>query len=141
MLMHGGVARAFGGAGAAEGDASGELGFLQLAVSGLVGAGHDVSRRGTDRGTIEVETNAADQLVDMLFGETSVGASRASFNAGKTRIDAAADRIGLADMLRMGMEQGADRGHRKFLYFSNADVLEFNPNTGDWFLARIWNRH
>jgi len=117
MLMHGGMARTFGRAGAAEGDAGGELGFLQLAMSGLVGAGHDVSRCGTDRSAIEVEANAADQFVDMLFRETRIGASRAGFNAGKTRIDAAADRIGLADMLRVGMEQGADRSHRKFLYF------------------------
>lgn len=115
MLMHDRVARAFCGAGTAKGDAGRELRFLQLPMPCLVGAGHDMSRCGTDRCAIEIEANAVDQLLDMLFGKARIGAGRAGFHARKTGIDTEADGVGLTDMLRMRMEQGANRGHRAVL--------------------------
>jgi len=111
MLMHCSVTPAFGGASAAECDAGGELGFLKLAMPGLVGTGDDMSGRGTDRRAIEIEPDARDQFLDVLFRQACIGASGAGFNTVEAGIDAVADGVSLTDMLRMRMEQGADRGH------------------------------
>ena len=115
MLMHRRMARAFRSAGTAEGDTGRELRFLQLAMPGFVGAGDDMSRCGTDRRAIEIKANTGDQSLDMFFRKARVGAGGAHLDTGKTRIDAAADSVGLTDLLRVRMEQGANRGHRAIL--------------------------
>ena len=112
MLVHGGVPRTFGGTGTAKGDAGGELGFLKLAMTGLVGPGDDMAGGGANRRAVEIETNAGDQFFDMLFRKAGIGAGGAGLNTGETGVDATTDRARLADLLRVRMKQGADRGHR-----------------------------
>jgi len=112
MLVHGGVARTFGGTGTAKGDAGGELGFLKLAMTGLVGPSDDMAGGGANGCAVEIETNAGDQFFDMLFRKTCIGAGGAGLDAGEAGIDATTDRAGLTDLLRVRVKQGADRGHR-----------------------------
>src|SRR5581483_6021415 len=76
-----GMARTFGGAGAAKSDAGGELRFQRLPVAGFIGARDHASGRGADGGAIEVEPNAGNQRLDMALGETSVRAGGAGLAA------------------------------------------------------------
>jgi hypothetical protein len=116
MPVHVGVALAFRGAGAREGDAGRELRFEKLTVPDLVGAGQDADGRGADRGAIVIEANAGDQAFDMLFGEAGVGAGGTGFDAGGACLDALAYRIGVTGALRMRPEHGSDGngGHEYF---------------------------
>jgi hypothetical protein len=88
-----GVTIAFRCAGAAEGDARRQLGFKRLAISRLVGPGHDTARCSAHRSTIQVLPNAGKQALDVLFRKTSIGASGAGFDAERARINAGRDRF------------------------------------------------
>ena len=105
------MARAFRTAGAAKGDAGRELRFLQLPMPGLVGAGDDMSRCGTDRCTIEIEANAVDQPLDMLFGKTRIGAGEAGLYAGEARLYAALDGVHFRRLARMRLQHCQDMMH------------------------------
>ncbi|HWV53892.1 hypothetical protein [Pseudorhodoplanes sp.] len=98
----------FGATGTGEGDARRELRFEKLPVADLVGARHDTAGGGADRGAIMIEPDTGDQPIDVLFGEACIGAGGTGFDAGKTGIDAAADRIGVTGLFRMRAEHGAD---------------------------------
>lgn len=108
MLVHLGMTLTFGRAGSCEGDAGGQLRFKELPVANLVGARENAACRGTDRGAIVVEADACDQPTDVLLGETGVGTGRARFDAGKASLDAAADGVGMAWLLRMSVEHVSD---------------------------------
>jgi hypothetical protein len=101
---------------ARESDAGGELRFQKLTVSDLVGAGQNAAGRCADCCAILVETDAGYQSLDMLLGETGVGARRAGLYAPETRIDATAQGIGVARLLRMRAEHrsNSEGGHGGF---------------------------
>lgn len=96
MLVHGCMPLAFRRASAAKRDAGGELSFKKLPVPNFVGPGHDRGGGSANRGAIEVEANASDQSIDVLFGKAGVGAGGAYFQAGETGIDTLAQNIGVA---------------------------------------------
>jgi hypothetical protein len=102
------MALALGGAGARESDACCELCFEELPVADLVGARQDASGRGADGGAIVIEPDAGDQPLHVLLGETGIGTGGAGLHASKTGIDASAERIGVARLLRMRAEHGSN---------------------------------
>ena len=73
------VAVTFRGAGAAKGNAGGELSLERLPISCLIRPRHHASRRGAHGRAIKVEADAGDQAFDMLFGQTGVRAGGAGF--------------------------------------------------------------
>jgi hypothetical protein len=116
MLVQFGMALTFGRTGAGESDTGGELRFQKLPVPDFVGAGQNASGRCADRGTIVVETDTGYQSVNMLLGETGVGARRAGLYAPVTGVDATAQGIGVARLFRMRAEHRSDSdgGHGDF---------------------------
>lgn len=116
MLVQFGMALTFGGTRARESDAGGELRFQKLPVADFVGAGQNAAGRCADRGAIVVETDTGYQSVNMLLGETGVGARRAGLYAPITGIDATAQGIGVARLFRVRAEHRSDSdgGHGGF---------------------------
>ena len=110
MLVHG-MTFAFGGAGAAESDAGGELRFVQLTMPRLVRARDDIAGGVAGGSAIEIEPDAGDELFDMAFRKAGIGAGGAGLYAGETGVDAAAQHVGMARAFRMGTQHGADGGH------------------------------
>jgi hypothetical protein len=108
MLVHVGVTLTFRRTGARKGNAGGELRFQELPVTDLVGPRQNAAGGGTNRSAILIEPYTGDQPLDMLFGETGIGAGRAGLDTGKARFDASADRIGMARLLRVRAEHGSD---------------------------------
>src|SRR5215213_4842676 len=111
MLVLVGMTSALAGAGAAEGDASRQLGFQRLPVSGLVGARHDTAGGSANRGAIQIEPDAGDQGFDVLFRQAGVGAGGAGLQAERAGVDACSNGIGVSRMFGMGSEHGAHDGH------------------------------
>lgn len=108
MLVHVSMAQTLGGTGPCEGDACGQLRFQKLPVTDLVGPRQDTAGRGADSCAIVIEADTGNQPLDMLLGKTGIGAGGAGFYTTETRVDAAADRIGMARLLRMRTEHGSD---------------------------------
>ncbi|MFN3348632.1 hypothetical protein [Pseudorhodoplanes sp.] len=108
MFVRGSMTLAFYGAGARERDAGRELGFQKLTVPDLVGARQDASGRGANRRAILVEPDAHDHAVDMFLRKARIGAGRADFHAVETGLDAAAEGVGMARLLRVRLEHGSD---------------------------------
>ena len=108
MLVLVGMTRALAGAGAAEGDASRQLGFQRLPVSGLVGARHDTAGGSANRGAIQIEPDARDQMRDIALGQTRVGAGGARFHAAEAGVDAATHGVRMCWLFGVGAEHGAD---------------------------------
>src|SRR5689334_4089034 len=135
MAMHLGVAAALVGAGAAERDAVGELGFEQLAVSGLVGTRHDAASGAADGGAVEVETDAGDKVLHVALRQAGVGAGGAGLDTAEARVDASAHRLGVSGLFRMGAEHGADGdcGHELSSFCLPRCKT---PPIREWFLAR-----
>ena len=67
MLVHLRMMSAFAGAGAAEGDAGGELRFQELPVAGLVGPRDDGAGGGADLGAIKIEADAGNKPRQVRF--------------------------------------------------------------------------
>lgn len=118
MPVHIRMALAFCSASTRKRDAGGKLRFEQLAVTNLVGPRQDAAGRSTNRSAVVVESDATDQPCDILLGKACIRAGRAGFHAGKAGFDAAADRVGMAWLLRMRMEHGSDgNGRHEYLPF------------------------
>jgi hypothetical protein len=58
-------------------------------------AGEDAAGSVTDVGAVEVETNAADQLLHVFLAETGVGTARARSGTVKTLVDAAQQHLAI----------------------------------------------
>jgi hypothetical protein len=108
MLVHVGVALAFGGTGAREGDACGELRLQKLPVSNLVGTGQNTAGRGANSGAIVIEPDACDHPLHMLLCEACIGTGGTGLYATEAGIDAFADRIGMARLVRMRTKHRSD---------------------------------
>lgn len=111
------MAAAFGGTGAAESDAGGELSFQRLPISCLICARDHAAGGGAHRRAIQIEADAGDQRFNMLFGKACVGAGGACLDAKRTSIDTCADGIRMGRMLGMRAEHGADDGHAAVPFF------------------------
>ena len=108
MLVHLRMARALGGAGAAEGDAGGQLRFEERTVTDLVGTRQDARGCGADRRAIVVETDAGYQPLHILGCEAGVRAGGGRLHNRGTGVDTAADDVDMTRLLRMGTEHRAD---------------------------------
>jgi hypothetical protein len=101
MLVLVGMARTFSRAGTAEGYAGRELRLERLPISRLIGARHHARGGRANRRAIQIETDACDQALDMLFGQAGIGAGGAGFDAKGTGVDTCANGVGMGRMFRM----------------------------------------
>ena len=118
MLVHRGVAAAFGATGAA-GFATGEKDRLQHGVVGSGAARGDGRRCRAEVGAVEVEADALTQLGDVRLAEAGVGAGGASLRAVEAFLDRA-EQVRVDGTVQGGM--GAD--HR---FGVHVDL-----QSGDW---------
>jgi hypothetical protein len=119
VLMVGGMPLTFLAAGAARRCA----GFDRRAEEAEIGrclAGEDATGGLAGVCAVEVETNAADQLLHVLLAETSVGAARAASGAGET----------LVDTTHEGVAIKAGRLGMRLDHFLNCHVLSLLVRAG-----------
>ena len=107
MFVLVGMTAAFIGTSAAEGNAGRQLGLQRLPVTGLVRARHDAAGGSTNRGAIEVQPDAGDQVLDVLFRETGIGTGRAGLNAKRAGVDTSRDGVRVSRMFGMRSKHGA----------------------------------
>ena len=96
MLVHGRVPFALGCAGAAKGDAGGQLRFEQLSMTDLISPRQNASHRRAHSRAILVQANAGYELLDIFLSETGIGARCTGFDAGETGLDATAYHLSVA---------------------------------------------
>ena len=111
MLMMARVPLAFGRAGAAGGDAGLELRLHERQIG--LGQPRDHRARGLAHiRAVEIEADAAPQLVDLLLAKTGIGAEQAALGAAEAGLDASGEQIQVARAARMGSDEILDiHGH------------------------------